>query len=574
MLAELEIRNLGPIRAANVGFSPGMTAITGETGAGKSMLLNALSLVRGGPAESAKVTQGESETWAQAVFEAKGSSPAVQAALEAGADVVDGELFLARQVPNGGRSKAILGGHTVPRTLLGEISDNLITVHGQSDQLRLVSSARQRDFLDAFAGNSAEREEYAVAWARLSDLTKRLERLTSQQAQARQQADYLRESIELIERVDPQPNEDDELKAQRERIENSAAIMEAVGGALGALDASQLPSDSGDSPSVVSLLSQARASLQAVSHMSEFGAMTGLLDDAEEKVTELVYQLSAQLDGLDGSEADLDELNSRIHDLSELTRRWGPRIEDVRTWLEKAHFELEDIDASPEKLEELRAAQTKAQVRARKAADALHASRSVAAHKLAQQVTSELEALAMSGAQLSVSVTSRQGSDALTPSGGDDVAFDFSAYPGAPLQPLGKSASGGELSRLMLALELSLAKSRGGKESEESEFTFVFDEVDAGVGGEAAVELGRRLATLAQSSQVIVVTHLAQVASWADAQFVVEKQSGTDVETTVTKVEGESRIEEIARMLSGSDSQTSLTHARELLATSRLDTTA
>ena len=590
MLSELEIKNLGPIRAADVTFSVGMTAITGETGAGKSMLLNALSLVRGGQAESSKVSAGESGSWAQAVFDVSTNPDAKKLADDAGVSVDDDELFLTRQVPQNGRSKAILSGHTVPRSVLGEVSDQLVTVHGQSDQLRLVAPAKQRDFLDSFAANSAQRAEYATAWQKFRDLDQKLIHLASQQADARQRADYLRESIELIERLDPQPHEDEELKSKRDRIENAAAIVESVGGALAALDASQI-ADADDAPSVISLLSQAENALRGVANIPELSSVANDLGDVSAKVSDIVFSLSSQMESVDTADADLDQLNERIHALSELTRRWGPSIEDVRAWMEKAQFELEDVDASPEKVEELRAARRAAYDEALETARRLHDSRRAAAAVLAERVSAELDSLAMPGARLTISVEARSGDDALSASGIDDVEFLFTAFPGAGERPLGKSASGGELSRLMLALELCLAdrlapKSKNqpsGDGNRVPSMTFVFDEIDAGVGGETAVELGKRLARLARTSQVIVVTHLAQVASWAQAQFVVSKGSAAGeavagaavvenkvVETTVTHVEAQARVEEIARMLSGSDSRTSLQHAQELLAASTL----
>lgn len=597
MLTELDIRNLGPIRSADVAFAPGMTAITGETGAGKSMLLNALALVRGGQAEPSKVSEGESGTWAQAVFDVAHDSPALTIARNAGVEAEDDELFLTRQVPQHGRSKAILCGHTVPRSLLEEISDHLITVHGQSDQLGLVSQNRQREFLDLYAGNAAERGKYARCWQAFRDLDAKLERLQSQQAEARQRADYLRESIEFIERVDPQPHEDGELRAQRERIENSAAITDAVTQAVGALDSSQLNDDPG-AMSVVQLLAVAATALRGVRSLPDIGQAADELEDLNAKVSDVVFSLTSQLDSSEGTDADLDHLNERIHDLGELTRRWGPELDNVLEWRDSARTELEEMDASPEKLQELSDERKKAYDAALAAARKLHATRRTAAKELAEQVTKELASLAMPGAKLSISVTTRTGENSLHANGSDEVAFLFTAFPGAGERPLGKSASGGELSRLMLALELSLAdkmarlkgmRSHLAKDKDkdaaaaptiqkdaDNPTTFVFDEVDAGVGGESAVELGKRLARLATSAQVIVVTHLAQVASWADAQFVVSKAptveagSAGRVETRVTRVEGEARTAEIARMLSGSESETSLLHAEELLRSSVL----
>ena len=277
--------------------------------------------------------------------------------------------------------------------------------------------------------------------------------------------------------------------------------------------------------------------------------------------------------------ADLDEINARIHELGELTRRWGPTLGDVIEWRDKAVFEVEDLDASPEKVAELEGERKALYAAAMEAADRLGAARTAAAASLASTVTGELSSLAMDGAVLEIRVRRRGGAGKtatwpLDANGTDDIAFLFTPYEGAPELPMGKSASGGELSRLMLAMELAAADRRSGS---AAPMTFIFDEVDAGVGGKTAVELGRRLARLARTAQVVVVTHLAQVASWADAQFVVTKEppdaddDAVGVVTTVAEVRGDERVREIARMLSGSESEASLDHARELLASSSLD---
>ena len=562
MLEELDIRNLGPIREATIAPAAGMTAITGETGAGKSMLLSAIRLVSGGAAESSRVSAGADEAWAQAIFALSddavasehsgdtndagsgdadsgftGAAAAVAKAHDAGVDPEDGELFLSRTVRASGRSRAVLGGKSVPRSVLGAIAGELVTIHGQTDQLKIAAAARQREFLDRVAGDEAELAAYRKAWDALAAMDERLERLRSQESSARQQADYLRESIDRINRTDPQPGEDEELKARRERIENAADIAQGVGSALGALDASQVDVDAADGASAVELINH---------------AVTSLRDE--------------------GSVEDLDQINGRIHELGDLTRRWGPTLADVLAWRDKAAFDLEDLDASPEKVAELESERQTQYDAALAAADVLSAARVAAAADLGARVTEELGSLAMLGASLEVRVTPRdKADDPLGPYGRDDIAFLFTPFEGSPQLPMGKSASGGELSRLMLALELVAADTRGGADQ-----TFIFDEVDAGVGGKAAVELGKRLARLARSAQVIVVTHLAQVASWADAQFVVTKEppdaddDDLGVVTTIAEVNGETRVHEIARMLSGSESEASLDHARELLSDSRL----
>jgi len=568
MLEELEIHNLGPIRSALIAPAGGMTAITGETGAGKSMLLSAIRLISGGPSDGGRVSVGANEAWAQGVFEVASSSAAVAAAHEAGFEPEDGELFLSRKVPASGRSRSMLSGRSVPRSVLGSIAAELVTIHGQADQLRIASSARQREFLDRYAGDDVALAAYGKTWNALRAMDERLERLSSQESSMRQQADYLRESIERINRIDPQPGEMAELRARRDRIENAAEIAEGVNRALSALDASQVVDDV-ESSSATDLIDRASQALRAIHVDGVFSELADRLDSISTDLSDVVFTLSGEVDNDLGME-DLDAINGRIHELDELVRRWGPELSDVIAWRDQAVFDLEDLDASPEKVSQLQADREKLFGEALKAARAVSKRRIAAAKELAAKVTAELESLAMSGSKLEICVSEREHLDA---SGADGIDFLFTPFPGSPQMPMGKSASGGELSRLMLALELVAAEKHVVAGGSVPPMTFIFDEVDAGVGGKTAVELGARLAKLAQSAQVIVVTHLPQVASWADEQYVVAKGETDDgsIATTINQVRGEARVHEIARMLSGSESEASLEHAEELLKSSVLD---
>lgn len=568
MLEELEIHNLGPIRSALIAPAGGMTAITGETGAGKSMLLSAIRLISGGPSDGGRVSVGANEAWAQGVFEVASSPAAVAVAHEAGFEPEDGELFLSRKVPASGRSRSMLSGRSVPRSVLGSIAAELVTIHGQADQLRIASSARQREFLDRYAGDDVALAAYGKAWNALRAMDERLKRLSSQESSMRQQADYLRESIERINRIDPQPGEMAELRARRDRIENAAEIAEGVNRALSALDASQVVDDV-ESSSATDLIDRASQALRAIHVDDVFSELADRLDSISTDLSDVVFTLSGEVDNDLGME-DLDAINGRIHELDELVRRWGPELSDVIAWRDQAVFDLEDLDASPEKVSQLQAEREKLFGEALKAARAVSKRRVAAAKELAAKVTAELESLAMSGSKLEIRVSEREHLDA---SGADGIDFLFTPFPGSPQMPMGKSASGGELSRLMLALELVAAEKHVVAGGSVPPMTFIFDEVDAGVGGKTAVELGARLAKLAQSAQVIVVTHLPQVASWADEQYVVAKGEMDDgsIATTINQVRGEARVHEIARMLSGSESEASLEHAEELLKSSVLD---
>ena len=568
MLEELEIHNLGPIRSALIAPAGGMTAITGETGAGKSMLLSAIRLISGGPSDGGRVSVGANEAWAQGVFEVASSPAAVAAAHEAGFEPEDGELFLSRKMPASGRSRSMLSGRSVPRSVLGSIAAELVTIHGQADQLRIASSTRQREFLDRYAGDDVALVAYGKAWNALRAMDDRLKRLSSQESSMRQQADYLRESIERINRIDPQPGEMAELRARRDRIENAAEIAEGVNRALSALDASQVVDDV-ESSSATDLIDRASQALRAIHVDGVFSELADRLDSISTDLSDVVFTLLGEVDNDLGME-DLDAINGRIHELDELVRRWGPELSDVIAWRDQAVFDLEDLDASPEKVSQLQAEREKLFGEALKAARAVSKRRVAAAKELAAKVTAELESLAMSGSKLEIHVSEREHLDA---SGADGIDFLFTPFPGSPQMPMGKSASGGELSRLMLALELVAAEKHVVAGGSVPPMTFIFDEVDAGVGGKTAVELGARLAKLAQSAQVIVVTHLPQVASWADEQYVVAKGEMDDgsIATTINQVRGEARVHEIARMLSGSESEASLEHAEELLKSSVLD---
>ena len=567
MLEELEIHSLGPITSAHIDVHPGMNAITGETGAGKSMLLNAVELISGAPAQASRVRPDADRAWVQAIFDVTGNNEVEEQAQSAGSDCVDNQLFINRTVPCTGRSRAVLNGHSVPRTVLSDISEQLVTIHGQSEQLKIASTSKQRDFLDTYADNIEQREEYSQAFRAYTELKSKLERVHNEQTQSIARIDYLRESIARIEEVHPQVGEDEELKARRDVIEHSAEIIAAYGTALQALEGS---GDDASGQSVLDLIARATHALQSLDHIDQAAELSERLENASDELQDIVFTLSRS-DTEDLNPAELDAINERIHDIDELLKRWGPDIAHVLEWKEKAQFELEDLDASPEKIAQLEEELKEAYTVSVKKAAVLTQTRTQAAEELSRTVTSELTSLAMEGSALQISVSARNDIDAY---GADNIVFEFIPFPGSPALPVGKSASGGELSRLMLALELAaFEKKHDARDSRAAGTvpTLIFDEIDAGVGGVAAAQLGQRLAVLAQGAQIIVVTHLPQVAAWADQQFVVEKEKTSDsASTTVTAVTGDERVREIARMLAGSQSNTSLEHAQELLEQSTL----
>ena len=357
MLEELEIRNLGPISHAIITPSKGMTAITGETGAGKSMLLSAVKLISGGKADLAKVAAAADESWAQGVFSIPKSSAAAQLLQESGINAEESEdddskedVYISRSVPKSGRSRAVISGCSVPKSLLESVCLHTITIHGQSDQLRIATSAKQREFLDSISCNSKELQDYESAFNKWQNAVESYNRLINQQSSSRQRADYLRESLEKIRQIDPKPNEDVDLKAKRDRIENAAQIVRGLGEAISSLDASQIDYGAIDSADALHLVDNAAKAIRSIRVDGDYSAIANQLDDISSQISDIVMQLAQQLD-VDESQEDLDAINNRIHDLSDLTRRWGPQIADVLDWAKKAQFELEDLDDSPEAID-------------------------------------------------------------------------------------------------------------------------------------------------------------------------------------------------------------------------------
>ena len=342
MLEELEIRNLGPISNAVITPSKGMTAITGETGAGKSMLLSAIKLISGGKADSAKVSSFANESWAQGVFSVPKSSDVAQILQESGINAEEcedddskEEVYVSRSVPKTGRSRAVISGYSVPKSLLESVCSHTITIHGQSDQLRIATASKQREFLDSISCNSKELQDYESAFNKWQSAVEAYNRLINQQSSSRQRADYLRESLEKIQQIDPKPNEDENLKAKRDRIENAAQIVGAISEAVSSLDASQIDYGAIDSVDALHLVDNASKAIRSIRVDGDYSAIANQLDDISSQISDIVMQLAQQLD-VDESQEDLDAINNRIHDLSDLTRRWGPQIDDVLEWAKKS----------------------------------------------------------------------------------------------------------------------------------------------------------------------------------------------------------------------------------------------
>ncbi|MCX8529084.1 MAG: DNA repair protein RecN [Rhodoluna sp.] len=554
MIEEIFIRDLGVIREARLKFGKGLTVITGETGAGKTMVLSALGLLLGERADSTAIRQGSQEAFVEGRWQLDGDSLVFTRVSEAGATASDNELILNRSVSSEGRSRAAVGGRAVPVALLSELSDMLVVVHGQSDQIRLKSSVAQREAIDIFGGKDLEVKvgAYRQTFFAWKTAQEKLAALRNNVATREAEAAALRLAVEEFDRIDPQPGELDEVVSKSARLTHTEELRQAVAKAHEAL------SSEVDAPEAVGLVGQARRALEGVSqHDPVLAEQVENLQRLGYELVDAAAALSGYLESLEGGTAqELEALQQRRAELNSLTRRYGT-YEEVLEYREQAQQKLFELDPPVGAEQELIDAVQKEFDDMERMAGQITGMRESAARRLEEEVTAELGGLAMPGASLVVSVTD---SGDFMEFGRDSVSILLSAYPGAEPRPLGKGASGGELSRIMLAIEVVLAKTHPVP-------TFIFDEVDAGVGGGAAIEVGRRLATLAKDAQVIVVTHLAQVAAYADRHLRVMKSSNAEYTASdVVSLTGGDRIEELARMLSGlSDSGSARVHAHELL---------
>jgi DNA repair protein RecN (Recombination protein N) len=562
MLDSLTIAGLGVIDSAEIELGPGFTVLTGETGAGKTMVVTALGLLLGGRADTGAVRQGAKQARVEGTVRLEGSASGVASRAEdAGAELDDGRLILARTVSAEGRSRAFAGGAIVPAALLAELAQGLVAVHGQSDQQRLLSPAEQRDRLDAFGGTKliAKRQAYQDAFAALADVQQRLEELSTRRRARAQEADGLRFGIAEIDAVGPREGEDDDLLAEESRLAHVDGLRRAADEARLALSGDETAADGLDA---MSMVARARRALESErDHDPRVAELAEQLASASYALADTAADVAAYATGLETDPARLQAVQERRAALAVLLRKYGDRVDDVLGWHRAAAARLAELDDDDTVVEQLTAEAARLRDEALRLGHELSGLRRKAAARLSEQVTRELGDLAMPHGVFSVVV-----SELASPSrdGLDEVSFLFSAHDGAEPRPLQRGASGGELSRVMLAVEVCLVGSRPVP-------TMVFDEVDAGVGGKSAVEVGRRLARLAREVQVVVVTHLPQVAAFADEHFAVVKDSDGHITTSgVTRLDEAGRRSELSRMLAGlEDSDTGLAHADELVAMAR-----
>lgn len=558
MIEELVIRDLGVIREATLPLGPGFTAVTGETGAGKTMVVTALGLLLGDRADAGTVRQGQPQSWVEGRWLVEPDGAVADRVRDAGGDLDGGELILSRSVSAEGRSRAVVGGRGAPASVLSDLGSELVVVHGQSDQVRLRSAVAQRAALDRFAGPELADllDRYQQAYHRWQANQAERARLLEEQDRRAGEADELRAAILEIETIAPKRGEDVELSERAERLGNLEELRLAAAQARELLSAEENPDDL---PDAIALLESARRQLdRAATHDPALPPIMEALANAGFLVADVAAQLSSYLAGLDADGArELDVVQERRAELTALARKYAGGLDEAIDFLDTGSSRLLELDGDSDHIDRLRADVDADRYRVEELAVQLTVIRERAAASLGAAVTSELGALAMPDASLIVEIESRL---EFTATGRDLVKVLLQPHAGAEPRALARGASGGELSRVMLAIEVVI-------NATDPVPTFVFDEVDAGVGGAAAIEIGRRLARLAETAQVIVVTHLAQVAAFAGNHLSVVKDSdGAVTASSVRQLHGEERTAEMARLLSGlPDSTSGLEHARELI---------
>ncbi|MEV0799577.1 DNA repair protein RecN [Kribbella sp. NPDC050281] len=561
MLSEIRITGLGVIEDATLDLDPGFTAVTGETGAGKTMVVTGVNMLLGGRADSGLVRHGTRR--ARVEGRASGVPKSiVQQAEDRGGELDDDELLIARELSAEGRSRAFLGGASVPVSVLGEVSGDLVAIHGQADQWRLLQPARQRETLDTFAGKPllVPLQEYVAAYKRHRQVEAELIELTTRQRDRLAEADLLRFGLDEVAKAEPLPGEDTELAAEEDRLAYADGLRTAATTAADAL-ASEEDQDSTRPNDVLGLLALTKQVLDAEREHDQ--KLADLADRAGELgylAADLAGELSSYAADVDTDPARLAVVSERRALLTSLVRKYGAEqgtVDEVLDWTKRSASRLADLDGSDERVELLTAELSELDAKLAELGRQMREARIEAAERLGVAVSEELTGLAMPHAKLSVEVHETTAG----PFGIDEVEFCFAANPGSPARPLQKAASGGELSRVMLALEVILSDTHPVP-------TLVFDEIDAGIGGRAAVEVGKRLARLAEKTQVIVVTHLPQVAAFADRHAVVLKSDDGSVTTSgLVALDEDARLKELSRMMAGlENSDAAQAHAEELLA--------
>jgi DNA repair protein RecN (Recombination protein N) len=577
VLEEIRLRGLGVIDDAVLDLAPGLTVVTGETGAGKTMIVQGLGLLAGGRADYGLIRPGYDRAFVEGRLAISPDSPTAVRVRDAGGELDDdGILVIGRTLIADGRSRAQVGGRSAPASLLAELAEDLVAVHGQSEAQRLLKTSAQRAALDRFAGETVAKPltRYGERYTRLAAVRAKLTDLTERSRERAAEAESLRSRLADVERVAPTPGEDATLDIELRRLEHAEALVRAAETAHAALVADPAAGDG--SPGAVDLVSAARRAVSAESDLDpELADLGGRIREAAVLLADVAADLASYAVGVDADPVRLAGAQERRADLAALTRAHGTDIDGVLAWAEEAGRRLLELDGGADSAQALTAERDALLDELADLAGQVSTARSRAAHEFGEKVAAELAGLAMPRARVVAVVSQRDDSNGLPmfgrkiafgPGGVDDVELRLVPHPGAPARPVHKGASGGELSRVMLAIEVVLA-------ADDAGVTMVFDEVDAGVGGRAAVEIGRRLAKLARTHQVICITHLPQVAAFADRHLVVSKASdGSVTRSGVTALDDAGRVRELSRMLAGQENSTlARGHAEELLAAAAAD---
>ena len=564
-LEEISIRNLGIIEQSELELGRGLNVLTGETGAGKTMILTALNLVLGGKSDSSLVRHGSERLVATAQFSITADSK--EKLDEIGSEVDGSSLIVTRTVNSDGKSKASCGGVTVPAGTLAEVTEPLIEIHGQSANTQIIKPARQRELLDRFGGASVATAliDYQANYNEYLELKDRIKVMKASANKRDGEIVELEEFLAAWSKLKAVRSEPSAVEDEIKRLSSVEDLRIASSGALSALDSEE--------SGALNLLHSARRYLDAAK------GKDSKLEEIAERVAESLFilddassDLASYTTSLEADPERLDFLQSRKAELNLFIKRWGGAAsadEELVALAAKAKSGKEsiaDLKGGDERITQLENELVTIKKSLLASAQSLSSARLKAAQELSGLVTAEIQALAMPHTRFFVDVVAPDYQATLKESdftnlGCDEIVMQIQGQVDGPKIALGKGASGGEMSRIMLGLEVVIAKSH-------PVGTYIFDEVDAGVGGKAAIEVGKRLHSLAQSAQVIVVTHLPQVAAWADTHFVVKKSSdGSVVQSGVSKLEQSERVEEIARMLAGLEESTSAReHAAELLA--------
>jgi len=549
VLAELHIRDFAIISEINISFSPGFNAFTGETGAGKSIIIDALDLVLGGRASPDMVRTGASSSLIQAMFVLEGDVlREVSELLESNGLDPSEELIITREISSSGRSSARINGSLVPVTLLRQLGENLVDITGQSEHLVLLRPSAQRNMLDHYAGAIDLRSEVSQLYNEIRQVQSELDALVSGQREAERRADMLRYQIEEISSADLQPGEDEELLKRRNLLANAEKLAQLADNAYQSLYSS--------STSAIDQLQQAQSLLEELVRLdNSLSSNLDMISEAVVAVEEASLSIRRYRDAIEFDPGMLEVVEERLDLINRLKRKYGATIEEILQYRDSAEAELSDIENSDEKIKKLETQLENLRQQLAQKAKALSSIRSKAAKDLGRKIEQELNDLLMTNAQIEIKVGYKQPSDysisidgtevGIDQTGADDIELLVSPNPGELLKPIAKVASGGEISRIMLAIRTVLSAA-------DNTPTLVFDEVDVGIGGRSGRIVGEKLAGLASNHQVIAITHLAQVAAYADTHFKITKVIQDNLTTTrVDKLDREGIRHELAAMLGG-----------------------